>query len=136
MHRPTLFPLFFQLQKYGAFDELYVYYHPITKKHLGLARVVFESVKGAKLCVDKLNNTPVMGKTLSVFTDMFGERCKSMYEDLTVERKPEPPKVEEKIPEIPIKTVIPRGNSSVRFTESYVEKGAPAVVPRHMARPE
>lgn len=50
------------LQKFGTYDELIVYYHPVTNKHLGLARIVFESVKSAKACIAKYNDTAVMGK--------------------------------------------------------------------------
>ena len=35
--------------------------------------MVFESVKSAKACVEKLNNTSVMGKVLHVFLDAFGK---------------------------------------------------------------
>lgn len=48
--------------KFGPFEELFIYYHPTTNKHLGLGRVVFESVKSAKACVEKLNGFSVMGK--------------------------------------------------------------------------
>lgn len=61
------------MQKFGVIEELFIYYHPVTNKHLGLARVVFESVKSARNCVDKLNNTSVMGKVLHVFLDAFGK---------------------------------------------------------------
>jgi len=50
------------LHKCGPFDELYIYYHPVTNKHLGLGRIVFENVKSAKACIDKFNGTSVMGK--------------------------------------------------------------------------
>jgi len=40
---------------------------------LGFARVVFENVKSAKSCVEKLNQTSVMGKPLQVFHDPFGK---------------------------------------------------------------
>jgi len=62
----------FQVQKFGPVEELFIYYHPVSNKHLGLARVVFEAVKSAKACVEKLNNTSVMGKVLHVFLDAFG----------------------------------------------------------------
>lgn len=62
----------FQVQKFGPVEELFIYYHPVSNKHLGLARVVFEAVKSAKACVEKLNNTSVMGKVLQVFLDAFG----------------------------------------------------------------
>lgn len=75
------------VQKYGIIEELFIYYHPISNKHLGISRVVFETVKGAKLCVEKLNNTSVMGKILQVFLDPFGDKCKLKFEEYTVEKK-------------------------------------------------
>ncbi|XP_031847043.1 SET domain containing 1 [Nomia melanderi] len=77
------------VQKFGVVEELTVYYHPVTNKHLGIARVVFESTKASKACVEKLNNTSVMGKVLKVFLDAFGEECKKIYDELTVEKRPE-----------------------------------------------
>lgn len=56
------------MEKCGSFDELHIYYHPVTNKHLGLARVVFESIKAARLCVEKYNQKSVMGK---VIVDLF-----------------------------------------------------------------
>lgn len=50
------------LQKCGPIDELVIYYHPLTKRHLSLARVVFIDVKSARDCVEKFNNKAVMGK--------------------------------------------------------------------------
>lgn len=52
------------VQKCGSFDELVIYYHPITKRHLSLGRIVFIDVKSAKSCIDKYNNTAVMGKVV------------------------------------------------------------------------
>jgi len=60
------------VKKHGPFEELTIFYHPKTNKHLGLARVVFENVKNAKSCVEKLNQTSVMGRPLQVFLDPFG----------------------------------------------------------------
>lgn len=62
------------VQKFGVVEELFIYYHPMTNKHLGIGRAVFEEVKSAKACVDKLNKTSVMGKILEVFLDPFGEK--------------------------------------------------------------
>lgn len=62
----------FQVQKFGPVEELFIYYHPVSNKHLGLARVVFEAIKSAAACVEKLNNTSVMGKVVHVFLDAFG----------------------------------------------------------------
>lgn len=50
------------IRKCGAHDEPIIYYHPVTHKHLGLARVVFETVKNANACIEKYNGTSVMGK--------------------------------------------------------------------------
>lgn len=82
------------LQKYGVIEELFIYYHPTTNKHLGLGRVVYETVPSAKLCVEKLNNKSVMGKILQVFLDPFGQKCKEIFEESIAEKKP--PVVEEK----------------------------------------
>ncbi|CAH0549275.1 unnamed protein product [Brassicogethes aeneus] len=92
------------VQKFGVIEDLQIYYHPVSNKHLGIGRCIFESVQGAKACVEKLNNTSVMGKQLQVFLDPFGEKCKSQFEECTAEKKPapppvvveEPPKIEEK----------------------------------------
>lgn len=86
------------VQKFGVVEELFIYYHPVSNKHLGLGRAVFETVKGAKACVEKLNNTSVMGKILQVFLDPFGEKCKQMFEEAVAEKKPPPPPAEEKKP--------------------------------------
>ncbi|KAG4065754.1 hypothetical protein HA402_012432 [Bradysia odoriphaga] len=75
------------IQKCGAYDELHVYYHPVTNKHLGLARIVFENVKAAKACIAKYNDTSVMGKVLNVFHDAFGEKCKRTFENATTEKR-------------------------------------------------
>ncbi|XP_033216334.1 histone-lysine N-methyltransferase SETD1 isoform X2 [Belonocnema kinseyi] len=105
------------VHKFGTIEELTIYYHPMTNKHLGIARVVFESTKASKACVEKLNNTSVMGKVLRVFLDAFGEECKKLYDEMTIEKKvekkvevkevkvePDPEKpapVVEKIPPVP-----------------------------------
>uniref|UniRef100_A0A182NMP3 [histone H3]-lysine(4) N-trimethyltransferase n=1 Tax=Anopheles dirus TaxID=7168 RepID=A0A182NMP3_9DIPT len=79
------------LTKCGTFTELYIYYHPVSNKHLGLARIVFEQVRSALLCVEKLNGTSVMGKVLNVFKDPFGEQCKRLLEEKSSEKKPSLP---------------------------------------------
>ncbi|KAK5638575.1 hypothetical protein RI129_012870 [Pyrocoelia pectoralis] len=77
------------VQKFGAIEDLYIYYHPFTNKHLGLGRVIFETTEGSKACVERLNNSSVMGKVLQVFLDPFGERCKKLFDELTAEKKPQ-----------------------------------------------
>ncbi|KAF5301069.1 hypothetical protein FQA39_LY10888 [Lamprigera yunnana] len=76
------------VQKFGAVEELFIFYHPYTNKHLGLGRVIFETTEGSKGCVERLNNSSVMGKVLQVFLDPFGEKCKKLLAELTIEKKP------------------------------------------------
>lgn len=91
------------VQKFGLIEELTIYYHPLTNKHLGIARVIFEATKASKACVEKLNNTSVMGKVLRVFLDPFGDECKKIYEEMTVEKKPEK-KIEKEIVKLEIES--------------------------------
>ncbi|XP_023017776.2 SET domain containing 1 isoform X1 [Leptinotarsa decemlineata] len=77
------------VQKFGVIEELFIYYHPTTNKHLGIGRAVFDTVQNAKACVDKLNKTSVMGKILDVFLDPFGEQCKKKFEEFTIDKKPQ-----------------------------------------------
>lgn len=48
--------------KCGAFEELVIYTHPVTKKHLHLARIVFMEVPSARLFIEKYHDKSVMGK--------------------------------------------------------------------------
>ena len=50
------------MQKCGILDEITIYRHPVTNKHLGLARLVFNTVRGARNAVDKYHKKSVMGK--------------------------------------------------------------------------
>ncbi|KAJ2942804.1 hypothetical protein O0L34_g14992 [Tuta absoluta] len=81
------------MNKVGPFEELTIFYHPITNRHLGFARVVFQEVKYSKLCVEKYNGKSVMGKVLDVIHDPFGKRCQEMLDEKTLEKKPAPPPV-------------------------------------------
>ncbi|KAH8289881.1 hypothetical protein KR054_003259 [Drosophila jambulina] len=71
------------LDKCGTFDEINIYHHPTTNKHMGIARIVFESAKGARQFVEKYNEKSVMGKILNVFCDPFGAILKKTLESLT-----------------------------------------------------
>ncbi|KAG5900058.1 hypothetical protein JTB14_016032 [Gonioctena quinquepunctata] len=75
------------MQKFGVIEELFIYYHPTTNKHLGIGRAVFDTVQNAKACVEKLNKTSVMGQILEVFLDPFGEKCKKKFEGFTLDKK-------------------------------------------------
>ncbi|XP_018397619.1 PREDICTED: histone-lysine N-methyltransferase SETD1 [Cyphomyrmex costatus] len=115
------------VQKFGSIEELTIYYHPLNNKHLGIARVVFESTKASKACVEKLNNTSVMGKVLRVFLDPFGEECKKMFEELTVEKKPPEKKVEKEPPEpepekhqTPVEKTLPEERDDFRNSKKTI----------------
>ncbi|XP_063541575.1 histone-lysine N-methyltransferase SETD1 [Cydia strobilella] len=78
------------MHKVGAYEELTIFYHPVTNRHLGFARIVFQDVKYSKICIEKYNGKSVMGQVLDVFHDPFGKRCQEMFEDKTMEKKPQP----------------------------------------------
>lgn len=71
------------LDKCGSTDEINIFHHPTTNKHLGIARIVFESTKGARQFVEKYNQKSVMGKILNVFCDPFGAVLKKTIDNLT-----------------------------------------------------
>lgn len=79
------------VNKFGVVEEMIIYFHPLTKKHLGLARLVFEQVRGAKDCVKNLHGKPVMGKQLNCYLDPYAASCKKMFQEMTEEKRPEPP---------------------------------------------
>lgn len=76
------------MSKCGATEEQTIYYHPLTKRHLGIARCVFMEVRAAQTCIDKYNGKSVMGKVLNVFHDAFGEHCKQFVLEASGEKKP------------------------------------------------
>ncbi|XP_041972422.1 histone-lysine N-methyltransferase SETD1 isoform X2 [Aricia agestis] len=80
------------MNKVGPYEELTIFYHPVTNRHLGFARVVFQEVKYSKLCIEKYNGKSVMGQVLEVFHDSFGKKCQEMFEDKTTEKKQTAPK--------------------------------------------
>lgn len=58
--------------KFGEVEEMEILFHPKTRKHLGLARVLFTSTRGAKDTVKHLHNTSVMGNIVHVQLDIKG----------------------------------------------------------------
>ncbi|XP_071374935.1 histone-lysine N-methyltransferase SETD1B-like, partial [Centroberyx affinis] len=60
-------------KKYGHTEEVEIFYNPKNKKHLGIARVIFDSVKAAKDAVQHLHQTSVMGNIIHVEIDPKGE---------------------------------------------------------------
>uniref|UniRef100_A0A915F0M9 [histone H3]-lysine(4) N-trimethyltransferase n=1 Tax=Echinococcus canadensis TaxID=519352 RepID=A0A915F0M9_9CEST len=61
-------------KEFGTIEEAKVYFHPQSQKHMGVGKVVFQSTKSAKLCVEKLNNTSKMGNIMKVELDTFGKK--------------------------------------------------------------
>ncbi|KAM7416241.1 hypothetical protein PAMA_018355 [Pampus argenteus] len=59
--------------KYGHVEEVEIFYNPKNKKHLGVAKVVFDTVRAAKDAVQHLNQTSVMGNIIHVEIDPKGE---------------------------------------------------------------
>lgn len=61
-------------KKFGDIEEVEILYNPKNKKHLGIAKVVFGAVKSAKLAVQTLHNTSVMGNIIHVELDPKGKQ--------------------------------------------------------------
>ena len=78
------------IEKCGVVEDVKIYYHPVSGKHLGLAHLCFEEVKGAKACVNYLHGKSVMGQQLNCYIDPLGKSCNMMFSDLTEEKKPDP----------------------------------------------
>ncbi|KAM4707123.1 LOW QUALITY PROTEIN: histone-lysine N-methyltransferase SETD1B [Discoglossus pictus] len=67
-------------KKYGEVEEVEILYNPKNKKHLGIAKVIFATVKGARDAVKNLHNTSVMGNIIHVELDTKGETRMRFYE--------------------------------------------------------
>ncbi|XP_056889038.1 histone-lysine N-methyltransferase SETD1B-like [Takifugu flavidus] len=58
---------------HGNTEEVEIFYNPKNKKHLGIAKVIFDTVKAAKDAVQHLHQTSVMGNIIHVEIDPKGE---------------------------------------------------------------
>ncbi|XP_014818076.1 PREDICTED: histone-lysine N-methyltransferase SETD1A-like, partial [Calidris pugnax] len=58
--------------KFGEVEEVEIPLHPKTRKHLGLARVLFATTRGAKDTVKHLHHTSVMGNIIHAQLDIKG----------------------------------------------------------------
>ncbi|XP_075753961.1 histone-lysine N-methyltransferase SETD1B-like isoform X2 [Pelodiscus sinensis] len=67
-------------KKYGEVEEVEILYNPKNKKHLGIAKVIFATVKGAREAVQHLHNISVMGNIIHVELDTKGETRMRFYE--------------------------------------------------------
>lgn len=72
-------------KKFGEIEEVEILYNPKNKKHLGIAKVVFESVKAAKVAVQSLHNTSVMGNLIHVELDPKGKQEIQSFEAKTLD---------------------------------------------------
>ncbi|XP_076065509.1 histone-lysine N-methyltransferase SETD1-like isoform X2 [Oratosquilla oratoria] len=79
----------------GMLESLHIFTHSLSRKHLGIARLVFEEPESSRRCVEKLNNATLMGKVLHVFLDPFGEECKSKVEEIRKQLEEEAKREEE-----------------------------------------
>lgn len=61
-------------KKFGDIEEVEILYNPKNKKHLGIAKVIFGTVKAAKDAVQTLHNTSVMGNIIHVELDPKGKQ--------------------------------------------------------------
>ncbi|XP_050977102.1 histone-lysine N-methyltransferase SETD1B-A isoform X2 [Labeo rohita] len=69
-------------KKFGDIEEVEILYNPKNKKHLGIAKVVFGTVKAAKDAVQNLHNTSVMGNIIHVELDPKGENRQRYFQRL------------------------------------------------------
>lgn len=58
--------------KYGNVEDVEIFYNPKNKKHLGIAKVVFDTVRGARDAAQHLHRTSVMGNIIHVEVDPKG----------------------------------------------------------------
>ena len=59
-------------KKYGNIEEVEIFYNAKNRKHLGIAKVVFDTVGAAKDAVRHLHQTSVMGNIIHVEVDPKG----------------------------------------------------------------
>ncbi|ODN04926.1 Histone-lysine N-methyltransferase SETD1 [Orchesella cincta] len=72
--------------KFGLVEDVSIYHHPISHRHLGFGHVVFKSSRDAKTCVEKLNATYVMGQKVNVHHDPGGKKCKELFVEVTTQK--------------------------------------------------
>ncbi|MEE6527645.1 hypothetical protein FKM82_029173, partial [Ascaphus truei] len=70
-------------RKFGEVEEVQILLHPKTRKHLGLAKVLFSSSRAARDTVTHLHSTSVMGNIIHAELDLRGQQRQKYY-DLVV----------------------------------------------------
>ncbi|XP_068559706.1 histone-lysine N-methyltransferase SETD1B-A-like [Cebidichthys violaceus] len=74
---------------YGNIEDVEIFYNPKNKKHLGVAKVIFDTVRAAKEAVQHLHQTSVMGNIIHVEIDPKGEN-RARYLQLLLRGLPTP----------------------------------------------
>lgn len=65
---------------YGNVEEVEIFYNPKNKKHLGIAKVIFDTVKSAKEAVQHLHQTSVMGNVIHAEIDPKGNLSEKLLQ--------------------------------------------------------
>lgn len=68
--------------RFGEIIECRICYNSLTRKHLGLAKVVFESERSARECCLAYNQKTKMGNIMTVFLDTMGRERAKMIDSL------------------------------------------------------
>lgn len=69
-------------QPHGSIDQLKVYYHPKSRKHLGIAFVSFSKSSVTKEILAKYHGTQIMGNTVTIKPDPLCQITKKVLDKL------------------------------------------------------
>nr|XP_054749083.1 histone-lysine N-methyltransferase SETD1A-like isoform X2 [Lytechinus pictus] len=81
------------VEKHGKVEDVTIYRHPKTSKHLGLASVTYTTTRAAKQAALELNRTSVMGKIIIVQIDAGGKECQRIFDCLSANKPSTPSSV-------------------------------------------
>ncbi|CAL8132504.1 unnamed protein product [Orchesella dallaii] len=73
-------------EKFGFVKDVKIYHHPISHRHLGIGHVIFKTSRDAKLCVDKLNASYLLGQKVNVCRDPNGKKCTELFIEVTTQK--------------------------------------------------
>uniref|UniRef100_A0A1I7X9B9 RRM domain-containing protein n=1 Tax=Heterorhabditis bacteriophora TaxID=37862 RepID=A0A1I7X9B9_HETBA len=74
----------------GVVDDLMVFYHPSSRKHLGIGMVVFHTSSDAAKFITQFNGKPVMGSIIKCCLDPYFAYLSRRYEEQTGAECPTP----------------------------------------------
>eukprot|EP00057_Strongylocentrotus_purpuratus_P027370 XP_011681844.1 PREDICTED: histone-lysine N-methyltransferase SETD1B-A [Strongylocentrotus purpuratus] len=80
-------------EKHGKVEDITIYRHPKTSKHLGLASVTYTSTRFARQAALEMNRTSVMGKIIIVQIDAGGKECQRIFDCLVADKPSTPSSV-------------------------------------------